>query len=364
MLDRRSLLTAAGAGAAFLGVARGRRLLAATSHQDASTPQEALVFYAMGEVRDVYTPELLGQMLASGLNAITATICDPKTFEDEALQAALDGVLSYDRYIASLPELLIKATKTADVERAKSEGKLAVFYLFQSSTQFGRDLDRVDVFYRLGVRSTQITYNYQNWAGSGCKERTGAGLTHFGLELVEKLNDVGVLIDLSHASMATMADAIRASKVPTVISHTGCMAVYENVRNTTDENLRLLAERGGVVGICQIRPFITSVRKGAFEHYLGHILHAIDVAGVDHVGIGSDRDHRVIEKSEEYLAELAAEEGSNFNEQDWPLFMDELNGPRRMEVVWDALRNKGLPEHALEKVMGENLLRVYAETVG
>lgn len=347
---------------ALLAVARGRRILSA-SLQRTSVPQGSVVFDAMGEIRDVYTPELLEQILASGLNAITVTICDPKTFEYEAMQAALDGVLAYDAYIASLPELLLKATKTADIERARKERKLAIFYLFQNSTQFGRDLDRVDVFYRLGVRSSQITYNFQNWAGSGCKERTGAGLTHFGLELVEKMNSVGMLIDLSHACMLTMADAIRASKVPTVVSHTGCMAVYRNVRNTTDENLRLLAERGGVVGICQIRPFLTNVRKGAFEHYLQHILHAIDVAGVDHVGIGSDRDHRVIEKSDAYLAELRAEEGSNFREEDWPLFMDELNGPRRMEAVWDALKKKGLSEHALDKVMGENVLRVYRETV-
>ena len=128
--------------------------------------------------------------------------------------------------------------------------------------------------------------------------------------------------------------------------------------------MRLLADRVGVVGICQIRPFITHLRAGAFEHYLDHILHAIKVAGIDHVGIGSDRDHREIEKSDAYLAELKAEEGSNFRDDEWPLFMDELNGPRRMEVVWDGLKKRGLPETALEKVMGANVLRVYQEVVG
>ena len=363
MVDRRTLIKTAGAGALLSGVP-ALRLVGGGAGQDPSSPRDCVVFDAMGELRDVYTPELLREMLASGLNAITVTLCDPKTFEDGARRAALDGVRSYDRYIASLPDVLLKATSVSDLERARRERKLAVFYLFQNSTQFGRDLGRVDEFYGLGVRSSQITYNFQNWAGSGCKERTRAGLTHFGMALVEKMNSVRMLIDLSHASMATMADAIRASKVPVVVSHTACAAVFPHERNTTDASLRLLAERGGVVGICQIRPFIVNIRKGAFERYLAHILHAVDVAGADHVAIGSDRDHRVIKRSAAYLAELKAEQGDNFSEADWPLFMDELNGPRRMEVIWNALGKKGLSARVREKVMGKNLQRVYREVIG
>ena len=329
-----------------------------------STPQSALVLDAMGEIRDVYGPELIGEILASGLNGITVTLCDPKTYERDAWDAAMDGIFSYNRYLRSHPDLFVQATRPDHIDQARGVGKLAVFYLFQNSTQFGRDLDRVDTFHALGVRSSQITYNHQNWAGAGCKERTGAGLTNFGHELVAKMNEAGMLIDLSHASMQTMADAIRASQVPVVVSHTACMEVFENERNTTDENLRLLAENGGVVGICQIRPFITTRREGAFDHYLDHIFHAVDVAGVDHVAIGSDRDHRVIEMSDEYIAELKAEEGPNFNEADWPLYMDELNGPRRMEVVWEGLSARGLNEDDLEKVMGGNIYRLYNEVLG
>jgi membrane dipeptidase len=356
-IDRRQVLRAASFAGLGLLAARG------WSRQAGSAPG-APVFDAMGEIRDVYGPELLREILASGLDAITVTLCDPKTFEREAFEAAVAGVLQYDRYIASQPGLLLKATRAADVERAQREGRLAIFYLFQSSTQFGRDLDRVDLFHALGVRSSQLTYNFQNWAGAGCKERNDSGLTTFGLELVERMNRVGMLIDLSHAGMRTMADAIRASRSPVVVSHTACAALHANERNTTDENLRLLAEHGGVVGICQIRPFVTAVREGAFERYLDHLLHAIDVAGVDHVAIGSDRDHRVIELSDEYLAELAAEEGANFDPAEWPLFMDELNGPRRMETVRVGLERRGLSPAAIDSVMGANLVRLYRETVG
>jgi membrane dipeptidase len=357
MLTRRELLR--GAGAALL-VSRGAGL----SAMAAGTPQSALVFDAMGEIRDVYEPELVREILSSGLDAITVTLCDPKTYELEAVNAAMRGIAAYDRYLEGFADLFVKATRVADIDRARREGKLAVFYLFQNSTQFGRDLASVDRYYELGVRSSQITYNHQNWAGSGCKERAGSGLTEFGHQLVERMNEVRMLIDLSHAGMRTMTDAIGASRAPVVISHTACTSVYEHERNTTDNNLRLLAERGGVVGICQIRPFITSYREGAFEAYLDHLLHAIDVAGIEHVAIGSDRDHRVIEMTEEYLAELKAEEGPNFVEADWPLYMDELNGPRRMEVVWAGLERRGVKGARLEKVMGGNLYRLYEEVVG
>jgi membrane dipeptidase len=329
-----------------------------------SSTRSALVFDAMGEIRDVYTPELLGEMLDSGINAITKTMCDPKTFEREALDAALDGIRTFDAWIAKNPRQVMKATSVADLDRAQREGRIAVFYLVQNSTPFGKDLDMVDTFYGLGLRSVQVTYNYQNWAGAGCKERTNAGLSYFGLDLVAKLNEAKMLIDCSHANMPTMADTIRASKVPVIVSHTGCMAVHRNERNTTDENLRLLAEHGGVVGIDQIRPHITTLRKGALQHYLNHIEHAIKVCGIDHVGIGSDRDHRYIDLTPEYLDELRAEQGANLNEDDLPWFMEELNGPRRMETIWDGLKSRGLADGEVEKVMGSNVRRIYAETIG
>jgi membrane dipeptidase len=216
----------------------------------------------------------------------------------------------------------------------------------------------------LGVRSSQITYNYQNWAGAGCKEKNGSGLTEFGRELVAKMNGIKMLIDLSHANMTTMSDTINSSNVPVIISHTACMSVYKNTRNTTDENLKLLAEKGGIVGICQIRPFVSKLGAGSFEHYLDHIQHAVNVAGIDHVCVGSDRDHRVIEMSDEYLAELKAEEGANFNPDDWPLYMDELNGPRRNEVIWEGLKKRKMSDNHVEKIMGLNVQRIYKDVIG
>lgn len=323
---------------------------------------DALIFDAMGELRIEYTDDIVRDMLASGMDAISITLCDPKPEGDESVALAIDSLAEYDRYLASHPEFFVKATSVADIDRARRSGKLAVFYLYQNTVQFGESIDRIDVFHRLGLRSCQMTYNTRNFVGVGCWE-TG-GVTPFGLQMIARLNERRILIDLSHANMQTMGETIAASKAPVIVSHTACMAVHENRRNTTDENLRALAQRGGVVGICQMRPFLTSKKSDNLPAYFDHIMHAINVAGVEHVGIGSDRDHRVVTLSPEYVAELKREEGSQVSDSELPYFIDALNGPRRMEVVWDGLVKRGLPARDVERVMGGNVYRLYKEVVG
>jgi membrane dipeptidase len=323
---------------------------------------DALIWDAMGELREEYDAALLRDILGSGMDAITITLCDPKPEGAEALELAIDSLLQHDRYLAKHPEFFVKATSAADVERARRERKLAVFYLYQNTVQFGEDLDRVDLFHSMGLRSCQLTYNTKNHAGVGCWEE--GGLTPFGRELIARMNARRLLIDLSHANMQTMAETVAASKAPVIVSHTACMAVHTNRRNTTDANMKAVADRGGVIGICQMRPFLTTKKSDNLHAYFDHLVHAIRVAGVEHIAIGSDRDHRVITLSPEYLAELKKEEGSQVVDSDLPYFIDELNGPRRMEVVWDGLVKRGLPARDVERVMGLNLRRLYREVVG
>jgi len=366
-MDRRDFLKAASASALMTaGAPRGtvgapRRARV----EDRTSDPRALIIDAMGELRPEYDAALLGEMLASGLDSITVTICDPKPLGAEALELAIDGLMAYDRLIAEHPEHLVRATSVADIDHARSTGRMAVFYLCQNSEQFGDDLDRVDMFHRLGLRSAQITYNERNRAGVGCRaEGDEGGLTDYGRELVERMNDVGMLVDLSHANMATMRDTIAHTSEPVIVSHTGCDAVYPHLRNTNDDNLRGVAETGGMVGVCQLRPFLTEKKRDNLHAYFDHIDHAVQVCGVEHVGIGSDRDHRVITMTPEYEAELRREEGSQVVDSELPYFIDELNGPRRMEVVWDGLVRRGYGARDVERIMGENVYRVYREVIG
>jgi membrane dipeptidase len=367
-MDRRAFLKRATASALAFHLRPNASVMGqeiAGRARPATRDPRALIMDAMGELRPIYEPPLVREMLASGMDSITVTLCDPKPEGAEALELAVDGLLEYDRYLAAHPDLFVKATSVADVDTARRSGRLAVFYLYQNTTQFGGDLDRVEMFHRLGLTSCQITYNERNLAGVGCRaEGDDGGLTDFGRELVDRMNKVGMLVDLSHANMRTMAETIEYSRSPAIISHTGCNAVHEHVRNTTDQNLRLLAENGGLVGVCQLRPFLTFKKKDNLHAFFDHIDHAVQVAGIDHVCIGSDRDHRVIEMTPEYEAELRAEEGSQVVSSELPYFIDELNGPRRMEVVWDGLSARRYSESEIEKIMGLNLYRLYGQVIG
>ena len=361
-MERRDFLGTCLSGCAVVGA--GPWIVEAADGGSDGNP-DALIMDAMGELRTIYEPPLVRQMLASGMDSITVTLCDPKPIGDEALALAVDSLLEYDRYLSAHPDLFVKATSVGDVDTARESGRMAVFYLFQNSVQFGSDLDRVDMFYRLGVRSSQLTYNERNAAGVGCRaEGDDGGLTPFGRDLVDRMNEIGMIVDLSHANMPTMADAIAHSRVPVHISHTACDDLYPHIRNTSDENLRALAEKGGTVGICQLRPFLTHKKADNLHTYFDHIDHAVNVAGVEAVCIGSDRDHRVIEMTPEYVAELRAEEGSQVQNSELPYFIDELNGPGRMEVVWDGLVERGYSSGDVERIMGTNLYRFYQEVVG
>ncbi len=322
------------------------------------------VFDAMGEIRTIYKMELIDQILASGTRAIAITLTDPKLYGHESFDVLLEDLAAYDKYFYDHPSHFIKATRLADIDRAIKEKKLAVFYLIQSSEPIEKDLKRLDVLYNLGLRSVQMTYNARNYVGDGCYERTDAGLSNFGMELVDRLNAKNMLIDLSHAGMKTMAETITASKKPVIISHSTCRALNPHLRNTTDENLKLLADHGGVIGMCQIRTFMTKEKTNNLEVYFDHIDHAVKTAGIDHVAIGSDRDHRVIPDTEEEIKILLEEEGAQFKPADWPLYLEKLNGPHRMNVVRENLAKRKYTQSQIDKIMGGNLYRLYSEVIG
>ena len=123
---------------------------------------------ALGELRPIYEPPLVREMLASGTDSITVTLCDPKPLGAD-LEFAVDGLMEYDRYLAKYPDLFVKATSVGHIDEARRSGRMAVFYLYQNTIQFDDDLDRADMFHRLGLTSCQITYNERNLAGVGCR---------------------------------------------------------------------------------------------------------------------------------------------------------------------------------------------------
>lgn len=352
-LDRRSFL-AVSAAAMVSGCAAGR----------ADAAGQGLVFDALGEMRTTYDMALVDQIIAAGTRAIAVTLTDPKVAEAEAFDAFLKDHQAYESYYAANADRFIRARNVADIDRATADNKIAVFYNLQDSAPAGRDPDGVARLKALGVTSIQLTYNTLNASGAGCFEDVDPGVTPFGRELIARMEAERVLLDLSHAGMKTMADAVSVATRPMIVSHTACKALRDHRRNTTDDNMRAVADKGGLVGITQIRTFLTDAKTGNLGVYFQHIAHAVKRIGADHVCIGSDRDHRVVPDTPEELRVLLQEEGSQIQPNDWPLYLDGLNGPRRMETVRQGLEGLGLSAPDIDKIMGGNLRRLYQDVVG
>ncbi|NDJ13847.1 MAG: hypothetical protein EBY17_22065 [Acidobacteriia bacterium] len=154
-----------------------------------------------------------------------------------------------------------------------------------------RVVDDADAFYGMGQRLTQLTYNSWNKLGSGCKVSHDQGLTAFGLELVARMNMIGMAIDVSHCGERTSLDAVHDSKRPVLITHSNCRALAPGVaRCKSDEVIRAVARGGGVLGITSVRQFVRAGGGATLEDVLDHFDHAVRLVGVDHVGMGSDFD--------------------------------------------------------------------------
>jgi membrane dipeptidase len=361
MLDRRAFLASAA------GVLTGRRLDAFTVTRGYEQ-RGRLVIDGLGEIHLDYDLALIDEIRASGMRGCVVTVGNPALHNATAFDDLRSEVAGYDRHIAVHSDRFLRATAVADLDRAAREGKIGLIYYTQNATPIQDDVERLTPLYDLGVRIVQLTYNTRNLLGDGCLERTNAGLSRFGIEVVERMNAMRMLVDLSHCGEATTLDGIMSSRAPVAITHAGCKAVYDHPRNKTDEALRRLADRGGVIGIYQINPYLGGKERNMLDDYLRHVDHAVNVAGVDHVGIGSDREHRPIPDTEEEKQKLIAElsrlrpvTAATFR---WPFFIAELNHPRRMETIAAGLSRRGRTSAEIDKILGGNWYRLFRETIG
>ena len=287
----------------------------------------------------------------------------------DSLQTAIDALVEWRTRVADSPDKLILALEAADFERARKSKRTAVVMNFQDTTMFEGDVDNVDALHALGMRCAQLTYNFRNLVGDGCLERTNAGLSDFGVELVERMNNVGVMIDLSHCGRQTTFDGIEFSKKPVAMTHTMCDSVRSgHPRAKTDEQIRRCAEKGGVVGMIALGYFIgpDPGGKSNIETYADHIEHAVNIAGIEHVGISTDFPPQGIAPwaTQENWLEPRKEYFKPSYELRWPPWIPELDTPDRYRNLTRVLEGRGWKQGNLERLLGLNWLRLFGETVG
>jgi membrane dipeptidase len=293
------------------------------------------------------------------VNITLGYVAGPKDpFENSVRDIALT-----DRLLREHPQDLLKVLSVADIRLAKAERRIGLLYGFQNGAMMGSDASRVDIFADLGVRVFQLTYNPANDLGGGSMAPGNPGLTPFGRDVIARLNARRVMVDLSHSGEQTCLDAARASQAPISINHTGCRAVTDLPRNKTDAELRLVAERGGFVGI-YFMPFLNISGHARAEDVVAHIEHALNVCGEDHVGIGTDGGVTQIDDLNAYQAVLAREiadrraagiSAAGERPDTYPFVVD-LRGPDQFRKLVRLLEAKGHPSRRIEKILGLNFL--------
>jgi membrane dipeptidase len=265
------------------------------------------------------------------------------------------------------PDYFTQVRVADDMMRAKREGKLGIILSFESAEMLGGQLSSLEVFRNLGVRVMQLSYNRKSPFAAGVMEPDAGGLTPLGRDAVRQMNRLGIAIDLSHANPATTTDVLNLSVEPPVMTHAGCAAVHAHPRNKTDEQLRALAAKGGVVGIFDLPYLSASPHQPTVDDYMAHLEHALKVAGVDHVGIGSDVGIEPFDTSAKGMADFAKQleqrrtAGLSAPEEDRPTYVVGLNVPRRMEIIADRLLQRGYSAAVTQKVLGGNFARVFTQ---
>ncbi len=311
------------------------------------------------------TEEMIRNAVESGITAVNLTV-SRGDFEATA-SAIAQWMDNIDRY----PEAFLQARTVEQILEAKRDRRLGIVLGFQDTTPYGRELDRIDVFHDFGVRVVQLTYNVRNLVGDGCLEPGNAGLSTFGHQVVERLNETGTLVDLSHCCQRTTTEGISASSAPVAITHSGCSAVAPHPRSKRDEDLRAMADGGGVIGI-YLMPFLSPDRPATADDVIAHIEHAVDVCGEDHVGIGSDLSTTPIDGSDEYwdahrtfvAARIKAGIAAPNEDPDILFTVEDLNSHRRMELIADRLSARGHSDDRIAKVLGGNWVRLFQEVWG
>ncbi len=309
----------------------------------------------------------LADARSAGLSAVNITLGHVAGSGDAFCETVRD-ITGWNAFIAQHAGALRRVTRVADITAAADAGQVGVIYGFQNTEMLGLEIDRVRLFAKMGVRVMQLTYNGRNAVGDGATVLDDQGLSRFGAEVVERLQAEGVLLDLSHSSEKTCLDALALARRPAAITHSACRAVADHPRNKSDTELRLLADRGGVIGL-YFMPYLRLCGQPVAADLVAHLEHAISVCGEDHVGLGTDGGTTGHDDMTAYRRRLEDEIaqrrklgiGAPGETADVATFLPDLCGPTQFQRLADLLAARGHGKARIEKILGGNFRRLMTE---
>lgn len=307
---------------------------------------------------ETFTASDLQPYLDSGINIMHPAVGmgGPNAYE-----SALQFFASWNGFIAGNGDYFMRIDSASDLKRVKKSGKIGVILGLQNSEQFRRS-DDVDFFRGLGQRVSQLTYNARNLIGNGSTERRDEGISDFGVAIIERMNKVGMAVDVSHCGDRTTLDAFDISKKPVLVTHSNCRALVPgHPRLKTDEVIKKVGQAGSVIGITGVRMFVKGDEPTTVEHVLDHFDHVKKLIGPEHLGVGSDMD---LYGYDAMPAELnkqlrAGYKGSySFREK---IDIEGLDHPKRMFDLTEGLIRRKYSDADIEGILGGNFERVLTQ---
>lgn len=303
--------------------------------------------------------ESFEEMRRGGISAVNVTLVIW-----ENARETLDVIGKWHQRFREYSDLIMPVRAGEDILAAKAAGKVGIIFGTQNASLFEDDLSLVSVFHALGIRIVQLTYNIQNLVGTSCYEPDG-GLSRFGKLVVAEMNRLGMVIDGSHVGERTTMDAIEHSSRPVAITHANPKSFKDHPRNKSDELLKKLAARGGILGVAPY-PHLTGGTEITLDQYVEMIKRTVDLIGIEHVGIGSDASRKW---SDEYLMwirmgrwTIEPEYGAGTKERPewlpWPKF---FQTPADFPNLTEGMLRGGFSEEDAARVIGGNWLRFFTE---
>lgn len=376
-MNRRSFLKSAGGGVA-LGAAmvnRGRHLLFAGRPEYSA---RAIELVERSTVIDMLAPLWIspGKTMKMLGNPDNFTAADYAPYKDSGINVfhiaigtggpdayleTLKFLSGYDSFLARHDAWFARVETPSRLDGIKASGKVGILLGIQNAEHF-RKVDDVDYFYGLGQRVSQLTYNARTLIGNGSTERRDDGLSDFGVGIVERMNKVGMAVDVSHCGDKTTLDAFEVSKKPVLITHSNCRTLNPNhPRCKTDEAIKAMAAKGGVMGITEVRMFISPTEPTGMDAMLDHYDHVAKLVGVEHLGVGSDIDLLGYDAMppDEYK-QLKAGYKSSYGFRD-KIDIDGYKFAKRPFDLAEALIRRKYGDADIEAILGGNFRRVLKE---
>jgi len=307
-----------------------------------------------GLVVSRWSRALFENMLRGGLTAVN---CSCSIWED--FHGSMARLAECKELLRENADLVMQVYSTNDISRAKAENKVGIYLGWQNTSGIGDQIGYLPLFHELGVRIMQLTYNTQNLCGSGCYEGRDGGLSDFGRDVIEAMNALGIVIDLSHVGSVTADDAIRHSRIPPCYSHIAPKSLKDHPRCKSDEQIRFIIDRGGFVGVTPFPPFMPRGAESTIDDFIDVLDYVINLTDERSVGIGTDFSEGSPYTPDYWIRDKGY--GRKLTEFGELKFPDGFRTSADYPNLAAAMQRKGWSEKKVRAIMGGNWIRYLGE---